>query len=104
MYVAIQMRYKQLIYSQGTIWTPSKMIQRLGKEINHPSSIYYWAAKNNIPVYSPALTDGSLGDMIYFHSFKNPGLILDIAQDIRLMNSEAVFARKVRILIVINSP
>jgi len=31
-------------------------------------------------VYSPALTDGSIGDMIYFHSYKNPGLILDIVE------------------------
>ena len=35
--------------------------------------------QNNIPVYSPALTDGSLGDMLYFHSYRNPGLIVDIA-------------------------
>ena len=29
--------------------------------------------RNDIPVISPALTDGSLGDMLFFHSFKNPG-------------------------------
>ena len=68
------------------------MIHRLGKEINHPDSIYYWAYKNNIPVYCPALTDGSLGDMLYFHTFKNPGLILDIVADIRAMNDEAMKA------------
>lgn len=85
---------------QNIIWSPSKMIHRLGKEINHPSSIYYWAYKHNIPVFSPALTDGSLGDMIYFHSFKNPGLILDIAYDIRAINSEAVFARKTGVIIL----
>ena len=27
--------------SEGTKWTPSKMICRLGKEINDPSVIYY---------------------------------------------------------------
>ena len=26
-------------------WTPSKLIHRLGFEINHPDSICYWAAK-----------------------------------------------------------
>ncbi|KAG7243629.1 hypothetical protein INR49_011186 [Caranx melampygus] len=66
--------------TEGTHWTPSKMIHRLGKEINNTDSVYYWAYKNNIPVFSPALTDGSLGDMIYFHSFKNPGLVLDIVE------------------------
>ena len=54
------------------------MITRLGEEINDSDSIYYWAAKNKIPVFCPALTDGSLGDMMFFHSFKNPGLVIDI--------------------------
>lgn len=86
--------------TQGVHWTPSKLIHRLGKEINHPDSIYYWCYKNDIPVYSPALTDGSLGDMLYFHSFKNPGLILDIVQDIRGMNMEAVHAHKTGMIIL----
>ena len=38
-----------------------QMIARLGKEVNHPDSIYYWAWKNNIPVFCPALTGGSAG-------------------------------------------
>lgn len=33
------------IPSQGVKWTPSKMIARLGKEINNPESVYYWAQK-----------------------------------------------------------
>jgi hypothetical protein len=36
--------------------------------------------QNNIPVYCPGLTDGTLGDMLYFHSFHNPGLIVGIVQ------------------------
>jgi deoxyhypusine synthase len=76
------------------------MIHRLGLEINDESSIYYWCAKNDIPVYCPALTDGSLGDMIYFHSYKNPGLIIDIAGDIRSVNNQAVFAKKTGMIIL----
>lgn len=86
--------------TEGTRWTPSKMINRLGKEINNPDSVYYWAYKNDIPVFSPALTDGSLGDMIYFHSYKNPGLVLDIVEDIRRMNGQAVFAKKSGMIIL----
>ncbi|KAJ1951062.1 Deoxyhypusine synthase [Linderina macrospora] len=85
---------------EGTVWTPSKMIHRLGKEINHEDSIYYWCYKNNIPVYCPALTDGSLGDMLYFHSYRSPGLIVDLVSDIRAMNCEAVFAKKTGIIIL----
>lgn len=71
---------------------PVQVIARLGKEIDHEDSIYYWAYKNNIPVYSPALTDGSLGDMLFFHSYKSPGLVIDIVGDIRAMNDEAIKA------------
>ena len=28
---------------QGMMWTPSKIVNRLGKEINNPDSVYYWA-------------------------------------------------------------
>ncbi len=65
---------------QGVVWTPSKMIHRMGREINNPESVYYWCYKNDIPVYSPAITDGSIGDMVFFHSFKTPGLVLDLVQ------------------------
>ncbi|KAL3825236.1 hypothetical protein ACJIZ3_021265 [Penstemon smallii] len=81
--------------SQNVLWTPSKVIARLGKEINDESSYLYWAYKNNIPVFCPGLTDGSLGDMLYFHSYKNErGLVIDIVQDIRAINGEAVHAGK----------
>lgn len=85
---------------QGTIWTPSKMIHRFGKEIDDPTSVYYWCHKNNIPVFCPGLTDGSIGDMIYAHSYKRPGLILDIAGDIRLINDQALKARKSGMIIL----
>ncbi|XP_066270169.1 deoxyhypusine synthase-like isoform X2 [Branchiostoma lanceolatum] len=78
---------------QGTLWTPSKMIARLGKEIDNPESIYYWCYKNEIPVFSPAITDGSIGDMLFMHAYKNPGLILDIVHDIKMMDSIAAHSK-----------
>lgn len=38
--------------------------------------------------------------MIYFHSYKSPGLIIDIAADIRSINNEAVFATKTGMIIL----
>ena len=83
----------------GSMWSPSKMIKRMGEKIDDQSSIYYWAAKNDIPVFCPAITDGSVGDMIYFHSFKRPGLVVDIAQDIIRLNNIALKARSSGMLI-----
>lgn len=56
--------------------------------------------QNNIPVFCPALTDGSIGDMIYFHSFRSPGLVLDIVQDIRDLNERARTSRKAGMIIL----
>ena len=78
--------------NDGVRWTPSKLIHRLGKEINNPDSVYYWCYKNDIPVFCPALTDGSLGDMMYFHSYKRPEFMLDIVGDIRAINDLAMRA------------
>jgi deoxyhypusine synthase len=76
--------------SQQPYFTPSEFIARMGKEINNEESVLYWAYKNDIPIFCPALTDGSVGDMIYFHSYKRPGFVLDIARDIRKVNDLAV--------------
>lgn|SRR3990167_7575465 len=85
----------------GKIWTPSTIIDRLGKEINNEESIYYWAHKHQIPVFCPALTDGSIGDMIYFHSYQEETqLIVDIAQDIKRLNNLSIRAPKTGILIL----
>ncbi|KYR02901.1 deoxyhypusine synthase [Tieghemostelium lacteum] len=86
--------------TEKTLWTPSKVINRLGKEINNEDSIYYWAWKNDIPVFCPALTDGSIGDMMYFHSYKTPGLVVDLIGDIRAINNHAAYAKHTGIIIL----
>ncbi|XP_072299567.1 deoxyhypusine synthase-like [Eucyclogobius newberryi] len=91
----------QMLFEQnnlGVKWTPSKMIHRLGKEINNPDSVYYWAYKNNIPVFSPALTDGAIGDMFYLFSRKNQGLNLDIIEDITKLNNLTLAANNTGII------
>jgi len=83
----------------GEFTSPQKMIWRMGARINHDESILTWAYRNRIPIFCPAITDGSIGDMIYFRSFTNPGLVVDIAQDIRYINDLAVKAARTGMLI-----
>merc|ERR1719199_1821328 len=90
--------------NDGVIWTPSTLIRRLGLEIgklpNGKESIYYWCAVNDISVFSPALTDGSIGDMLFFHSYKRQPLILDTVGDIRAINMKAMKARHTGAIII----
>ena len=80
--------------------TPSKLINILGKEINNEESIYYWAYKNNIPVFCPAIMDGSLGDMIYFFRSKNPDFKLDIVEDTWDLNNTTIGKKKTGMIIL----
>ncbi|VDK17936.1 unnamed protein product [Anisakis simplex] len=58
-------------------WTASKLSAGLAAQINDASPICYWASHNNIPTFCPSLTDGSLGDMLYFDSVRKDGLNVD---------------------------
>lgn len=89
-------------HADGFVWTPSTFIDRLGKEINDESSVLYWAHKNKIPVFCPSLTDGSIGDMLFFHTFKaNPKqLRVDLVADIRRINSMSMAASHAGMIIL----
>lgn len=71
--------------SRGFPFTTSEVIFELGKEIQkeekHEESILYWAYKNNIPIFCPALTDGSIGDLFHFQKLKRKDFYLDILGD-----------------------
>ena len=84
----------------GKVATASELIWKLGERINNENSIYYWAWKNKIPVFCPALTDGSLGDMIYFFKHKHTDFILDIAEDTKKLNDTTIGLKKAGAIIL----
>ncbi|MEK6822372.1 MAG: deoxyhypusine synthase [Nanoarchaeota archaeon] len=57
------------------------LIHELGRRIDNEESILYWAQKNKIPVFCPAITDGSLGDLIFFQKQKHKDFQIDITGD-----------------------
>lgn len=77
------------IQDKGFHWTPSRLIWKLGKELGNEESVLYWAQRNGIPVFCPAITDGALGDCLCEHTYNNPGLIIDSVGDIRSLNQLA---------------
>ncbi len=84
----------------GKVVTPSELIWKLGEKINNKDSIYYWAWKNKIPVFCPAITDGSLGDMIYFFKSKHPDFLVDVAEDIWKMNNTTLGPKRTGIILL----
>ncbi|GAA6026110.1 hypothetical protein JCM8202_002112 [Rhodotorula sphaerocarpa] len=54
-----------------------------------------------IPVFCPAVTDGSLGDMMYFHTYKSEiPLNIDIVSDIRRLNDLSIKSKKAGMIIL----
>jgi deoxyhypusine synthase len=84
----------------GKITTPRELIWKLGEKINNKESIYYHCYKNKIPVFCPAITDGSIGDMIYFFKSSHPDFVIDIAEDIWELNNSTLGKDKTGIIVL----
>jgi deoxyhypusine synthase len=84
----------------GKVVCPSELIWKLGEKINDKNSIYYWANKNKIPVYCPLITDGSIGDMIYFFKSKHPDFLIDVSEDIWTLNNSTLEPEKTGIILL----
>jgi deoxyhypusine synthase len=86
------------------ILTPSRLIKIFGEEIGKTEkgkeSIYYWCWKNDIPVFCPAIMDGSLGDMIYFFKQKNKNFKIDISEDTVELNNTSAGKTKTGMIIL----
>ncbi len=67
---------------EGKIFSESEIVHLLGKELNDENSVLYWAYKNNIPYFAPALYDGAIGDTLYFFKKQNPDFIIDNSNDV----------------------
>jgi len=84
----------------GKIFGASDFIYELGKEVKDKNSIYYWASKNKVPCFCPALTDGAIGDNIFFFKQRRPDFKLDIADDIVKLGSIVINAEKTGIIVL----
>lgn len=84
----------------GKVFIPSEIVWKLGEKINDPKSICYWAWKNQVPIYCPAILDGSLGDMVYFFKYKRPDFKIDIAEETKKLNESTTGLEKSGVIIL----
>jgi len=88
------------LVAEKKVWTPSEIIWKLGEKINDERSIYYWAWKNKIKVYCPAIQDGALGDNIYFFNSKHEDFRIDIVRDVKEFNDTTIGLEKSGMIIL----
>lgn len=70
------------LYKQKKEWSGRELIHEFGKRLDDKNSILYQAAKKNIPIYIPGITDGAFGTNLVWFSQEND-FKLDILKDER---------------------
>lgn len=88
------------LYQEKKIVTPSEIVWKLGEKINDERSICYWAWKNKIKIYCPAITDGAIGDNIYFFKYKRKDFVVDVAEDIKEINDSTIGPKKTGVILL----
>jgi len=69
------------LYEKKKRWAVSDLLKEIGLTLDDENSILYQAAKNNVPVFCPAITDGAMGFHLYLFQKKNKDFIVDVVED-----------------------
>ena len=69
------------LYKEKKNWPVSKLLNGIGKQLDDENSILYQAAQNKVPIFCPAITDGSFGFQLYLFQQKNKDFQVDVIKD-----------------------
>ncbi len=69
------------LYTKKKRWAVSDFLREIGLFLDDKNSILYQAARNNVPIFCPAITDGALGFHLYLFQQKHNDFIIDVVQD-----------------------
>ena len=82
------MRFEEVIkpmlekcYKKKNRWTPSDLLKEIGLMLDDKDSILFQAARNDVPIFCPAITDGSFGFHLFMFQQEHPDFIVDVIQD-----------------------
>lgn len=88
------------LWNEGVREISTRELSReIGLRLCNEDSLLYWAAKNNIPVYVPGITDGAVGYQVWLfsqdHKFK-----IDVLRDEQEINDLVFSAERTGALII----
>lgn len=69
------------LYEKQKRWAVSEMLREIGLMLDDESSILYQAAKNDVPIFCPAITDGAFGFHLYLFQQDHPDFMVDVVRD-----------------------
>jgi len=81
----------ETLYKKEKITSPSEIAKAIGESIGEgkengkakEGSFLYWCSKNDIPVFSPGITDSAIGLQTYFFKQKRPDFGIDVTKDMK---------------------
>lgn len=79
---------------KGGLLGPSEIIHELGKTVKDENSILYWATRNNVPIFCPAILDGAFGLQLYYFKQEHPELGIDVTADMKAESDLILNAEK----------
>jgi len=87
------------LVKQKNEWSGREIIYEFGKRLNDKNSILYQAAKKNVPIYVPGITDGAFGTNLVLFSQEH-GFKLDILKDEKELLDIAFTKKKLGALMI----
>lgn len=69
------------LYEKQKRWAVSDLLREIGLMLDDEGSILCQAAKNNVPIFCPAITDGAFGFHLYLFQQKHSDFIVDVVKD-----------------------
>jgi deoxyhypusine synthase len=96
-YVFLEKKIQPMLarmYRQKKTISPSDIASELGRMTKDRNSFLYWAAKNDIPVFSPGITDSAIGLQSYFFKQDHPDFAIDVTGDMKTLAGVTLNAEK----------
>ena len=69
------------LYKKKSRWAVSDMLMEIGLMLKDKESILYQAARNKVPIYCPAITDGAFGFHAFMFQQDHPDFVIDVVKD-----------------------
>ncbi|MCL4438995.1 MAG: deoxyhypusine synthase [Candidatus Thermoplasmatota archaeon] len=88
------------LYSRKKKWGVADLIHEVGLQLKSDSSILYNAARNDIPVYVPGITDGSFGSQLWSFYERNRDFSIDLLKDEHELSDIVFDAKKTGALMI----
>ncbi|HEX9906894.1 MAG TPA: deoxyhypusine synthase [Thermoplasmata archaeon] len=90
----VQPILEELYKSGKRSMSSRELATEFGKRLKDRKSILYWAARNEIPIYVPGITDGAFGSQLWLFKQKRPDFNVDVMKDEQEL-SDIVFGARI---------